>query len=452
MTALTASRFALWHLEHEARGLLSRLGRVRSFALQETMVPAASLTVEAQSAIERFLTGGRRALRRQVRRFLAWIATPEARAAAPAEAQRRFTLLRLRFNVVLSHFDIFSEALSQRSEAENGVWLAGLDVAARDALELPGVMEAPPVVCYLARGPGAAIRRARTRLPGGAQNPVAIIRMPRERMVGSGIASSLVHEVGHQGAALLDLVASLRAAMPAPAGAWSWWRLWISEIVADLWSVARLGAASTVGLIGVVSLPSPFVFRITPDDPHPPPYLRVKLSAAVGEALYPHPQWRRLVAMWESFYDVARLPPHQRAVYAELEASLPAFVAFLVGHRPPRLGGPSLGEALPGRERHPARLAEAFASWQERPALLRRAAPTLAFAGLGQARLDGLLEPEDEGDLVASLLRHWAWRATVDVSEVCAAMRRPAAAASPPRLPRLPRLTVVPRLAANHGT
>ena len=68
----------------------------------------------------------------------------------------------------------------------------------------------PPVVCYLARGPGAAIRRARTRLPGGGQNPVAIIRVPRERMIGHGIASSLVHEVGHQGAALLDLVESLR--------------------------------------------------------------------------------------------------------------------------------------------------------------------------------------------------------------------------------------------------
>ena len=57
---------------------------------------------------------------------------------------------------------------------------------------------------------GAAIRRARTRLPGGGENPVAIVRVPRERMVGTGIASSLVHEVGHQAAALLDLVNSLR--------------------------------------------------------------------------------------------------------------------------------------------------------------------------------------------------------------------------------------------------
>ncbi len=287
--------FALWNLEQEGRALLSRLGRLQSFALQETMVPAASLSVEAQSGIEKFLVRGRKSLRQQIHRFLDWIKSRAARATSPAEAQRRFTLLRLRFNVILSHFDIFSEALSQRSEADNGVWLAGLDVVARDALEVPGVIDPPPVICYLARGPGAAIRRARTRLPGGESNPVAIIRVPRERMIGTGIASSLVHEVGHQGAALLDLVASLRAdllrppphiaaadgfdngnvdasvAAPRAGAAWAWsvWRKWISEIVADFWSVARLGVTATSGLIGVVSLPAAFVFRIDADDPHP---------------------------------------------------------------------------------------------------------------------------------------------------------------------------------------
>ena len=73
-------------------------------------------------------------------------------------------------------------------------------------------------VCYLDRGVGAAIRRARTRLPGGGDNPAAIIRVPRERMVGGGIASSLVHEVGHQAAALLGLVSSLRPVLRAQRG------------------------------------------------------------------------------------------------------------------------------------------------------------------------------------------------------------------------------------------
>jgi hypothetical protein len=394
------------------------------------MVPAASIGVEAQAAIERHLGRGRHELRRQVQRYLAWLDSAEGRAASPADAQRRFTLLRLRFNVVLSDLDIFSEALSQRSEADTGVWLAGLDIAARDALDLPGYFEPPPVICYLARGPGAAIRRARTRLPAGGDNPVAIIRVPRERMVGTGIASSLVHEVGHQGAALLSLVESVRADLGVvPDGvdrqAWELLRGWISEIIADLWSVARLGVTATAGLIGVVSLPSAFVFRIVPGDPHPAPYVRVKLSAALGQALYPHAQWRRLVELWESFYDQARLPEPQRALFATVEAAMPAFVARLLEHRSASLAERTLGQALRDDARAPDRLAALYRAWEARPSIMKRAAPTLVFAVLGQARADGALTPEREGDLLVSLLRHWAWRGTVDVNEVCAAARGP---------------------------
>jgi hypothetical protein len=259
---------------------------------------------------------------------------------------------------------------------------------------------------------------------------VAIVRVPRERMVGTGIASSLVHEVGHQGAALLSLVESLRTELvSAPDGAdrqaWDLLRGWISEIVADLWSVARLGLTATAGLIGVVSLPSAFVFRIVPDDPHPAPYVRVKLSAALGEALYPHAQWRRLVDLWESFYDLGRTPEPLQQLFARVEGAIPAFVGRLLGHRTATLRDRPLGEVLRDGERTPERLSALYRAWQERPTMMKRAAPTLAFAVLGQARADGALTPEREGDLLVSLLRHWAWRSTVDVNEVCAAARRP---------------------------
>src|SRR5262249_21147629 len=160
----------------------------------------------------------------------------------------------------------------------------GLDVAAQDALQLPGhYYNAPPVICHLHRGLGGAIRRARTRLPGGGENPVSVIRVPRERMIGYGIASSLVHEVGHQAAALLGLVESLRpvlqevrnSAAPPERSAWRLWERWISEIIADFWAIAKVGIASTVGLIGIVSLPRWFVFRVNVDDPHPFPWIRV---------------------------------------------------------------------------------------------------------------------------------------------------------------------------------
>ena len=211
-----------------------------------------------------------------------------------SDVQRRYIGLKLSFTRLTTQFDLFADIWTQRSEHDTGLWLAGLDRLAQDALELPAMpYPIPPLVCYLDRGPGAAIRRARTRLPGGGSNPVSVIRVPRERLIGSGIASSVVHEVGHQGAALLDLVGPLRQELGARADrgsqalAWRLWSRWISEIVADVWSVAHLGITSTRGLIGVVSLPRYFVYRISTDDPHPPPWFRVRLSTAIGDFLYP---------------------------------------------------------------------------------------------------------------------------------------------------------------------
>lgn len=406
---------ATWLLEQEARALLTRLARVRPFALHFPQVVAAAVSPQAQEAIERYLARGRRDLRRLVFSYIRWLRGPLGRAASPALAQKRFTFLRIRFNAVLSQFDIFADVLAQRSQHEFGIWISGLDAVAADALALPGVYDPPPVVCYLARGQGAAIRRARTRLPGGGKNPVAIVRVPRERMVGSGIASSLVHEVGHQGVALLDLIKSFQPilqGMQRKGGpeqpSWELWERWISEILADFWSLARVGVTATMGLMGVVSLPRPFVFRIQLNDPHPFPWIRVKLSCAMGQALFPHPQWAVLAKLWEGFYPRAGLNDEAQKIIAGLLATMPGFVAVLTDHRPKALRGKSLVEALRVSERQPARLAACFKQWRRSPQRLRTAPPSLAFAVVGQARADGEITPEEESDLFAKLLNHWA--------------------------------------------
>jgi hypothetical protein len=417
----------IWLLDQEARALLARLARVKPFALLEPMLPAAAVSPTAQTAIDNFLRVGRHELRSRIRSFMSWLRSPEGLQATPEEAQRAFVLIRLRFNDVLSQFDLFADVLTQRSEHETGVWLSGLDVVATDALKLPGYYEPPPVICYLDRGPGAAIRRARTRLPGGKQNPVAIVRVPRERMVGSGVASSLVHEVGHQAAALLGLVESLRPTLQGlrkTGVAWRFWDRWISEIAADFWSVARVGIASTLGLMAVVSLPRAFVFRINEDDPHPTPWIRVKLSCAIGKTLYPHDQWDRLARLWEAYYPTTGLEPATRTLFAALDAAIPSFVTVLTQHRPKLLRGAALHEVMASEERQPARLSAYFSAWQNSPRLMRSAPPALAFAVLGQARADGRLSPELESRMLAYLLTYWALRSTLDIS---ASYARPAA-------------------------
>jgi hypothetical protein len=421
----------------EARALLTRLARVKPFALIVPMVPAAGVSAEAAQAIEHYLIKGRRELRARVRGYLGWLKSLEGRGSTPAEAQRRFAFLKLRFNAGLTQFDIFAHALTLRGEVDNGVWLAGLDVAAEDAIQLASrFYDPPPVMTYLDRGQGAAIRRARTRLPGGGENPVAVIRIPWERMVGSGIASSLVHEVGHQGAALIQLVESLRSALRArrlraegdERMVWQLWERWISEIVADFWAVAKLGVAATQGLMQVVSLPRAFVFRVQPDDPHPPPFIRVRLSTALGNFLYPDPQWELVGRLWEAFYPRTGLAADRLRILTVLEATMPEFIRLLVHHRPKALQGAALHQVFPIAERQPERLRALYEAWRRDKTLTRTAAPTLVFAVLGQAKQDRRITPEQESETVAEILRYWALKRAL--GDLRAAARAPKAIAA----------------------
>lgn len=407
-------------IDSEAHGLLSRVDQIKPFVMHETMVLAAALPRDAQLMIERFLHTGRNELRRQIGAFLDWLHN-EGRYATAAEQQRRFVLIRLQFNVVLAQFDLFTEVVTQRSEHSTGVWLSGLDILAQDALRVDAAgNDDTRLVVYLARGAGAAIRRAKTRLPGGKPNPVGIIRLPRERMIGSGIASSLVHEVGHQGAAQLELVPSLRAKIDKRATenrgkAWEVWSLWISEIVADLWSVATVGITSTIGLLAVVSLPRYFVFRPSGTDPHPMPYLRVLISAAIGNALYPHPQWKELSTVWRAMYPLTGLPAEHIAWIRNCEAHIPDLVDLLVHHPVPLAGGRELVTIWPLRERQPDRLLRLHQEWGNDFGRMARQRPALVFAVLGQAKAAGRISAGDESSRLSSLLTAWAVRGSLDI-------------------------------------
>jgi hypothetical protein len=182
-----------------------------------------------------------------------------------------------------------------------------------------------------------------------------------------------------------------------------------------------VGIASTLGLMGVVSLPRAFVVRVSLDDPHPIPWIRMKLSCAMGRALYPHPQWDRLAAAWESFYPIDDLSENKRRLFGVLEATMPNFVALLVNHRPASLRGKSLTEAMEVEERQPAQLRAYYRHWRNDPSPMRAAPPSLVFAVIGQARADRAISPEQESRTLAELLTHWALRSSLDTTALCAA-------------------------------
>jgi hypothetical protein len=398
----------------EANALLTRLGEVRAFSLKIPMAPAANIPLPAQKAIHHLIREGVMEMKAKVILFIRWL--QDEHSLNPEWAQKQYALLKLKFNWLLDQVDIFADVLSQRAEHGTGIALAGMDALAEDTLRLRGnFYESPPLITYLDRGHGAAIRRARTRLPGGKSNPVAVIRVPRERMISTGIASSLVHEVGHQGASLLGLIPSLRHQLleqarsdPENAEQWNWYERWISEILADLWSVAMVGIGSTTGLMNVVSVPSYFVFRLKVDDPHPPPWIRVRLSIAFGAALFPDRQWERLTRLWGKLYPLHLAGQAKVNSYQKLEALIPAFVQQVINHRPASMKGRTLRQGFPLGARQPNRLRQLQRQWNGLPERMLTAPPSLVFAVIGQARADGLMTPGQENALLGKMLRAWA--------------------------------------------
>lgn len=319
----------------------------------------------------------------------------------------------MRFNNLLDQFDIFADVVSQRAEHKVGIWVAGLDELAADALRLnTELYRTPPLMCFLEHGHGAAIRKARTRLPGGDENPVAIIQVPRERLVGSGIASSIIHEAGHQGVALLQLLPSLRQVMndkTMPAGrqmGWQMLRRWLSEILADFWAVGNLGIGATLGLMGVVGLPKYFMFRVKDDDPHPFPWIRVMIGLAFGEKLFPDPQWGQLRQLWLKLYPLEGQSETVVRAVREVLDCLPVFTELVAKHQNNHTQGRALASLFHLGQRQPRELRR-IAPLDE---TLANQPPSLAFAVVGQARADGRISNKAESSLLTRLLTHWARR------------------------------------------
>jgi hypothetical protein len=380
------------------------------------MVKGASISDKALKEIIELLEKGKKELRNNIHQFIDKIKELQKQPVNPKELQSGFSILKLRFNSILDQLDIFADVLSQRSEHEVGVWLSGLDVLAEDGLKaIRQFSEPPSLMVYLDRGHGAAIRRARTRLPGGDENPVAVIQIPRERMVGSGIAASLIHEVGHQVAAMLNLVPSLKNVLAqknresSNTVAWKYFERWISEIICDVWAMGHLGVAATLGLMGVVSLPRYFQFRLDLNDPHPAPYIRVYLSYAFGKKMFPHPQWDILWKMWESFYPKEGLKNETIQILNDIENKTASFVDLVLHHSTKEMKGKTLVKLFPVTERRPEILQRIYQLWKSKKTSIHGMRPTLVFAVMGQAKSDLVIDAAEEGNVLTQQLKQWAF-------------------------------------------
>ena len=147
---MSSNPFSRQFLINEALSLLSRLALVKPFALTMPMVVAANIPDEALKGITDLIVSGNRELRKSVKNFIEWVKDPSSENVTSEEFQGRFAILKLRFNALLDELDIFADVTSQRSEHDTGVWVAGLDALAEDALKTKGnYYTPPPVICFL---------------------------------------------------------------------------------------------------------------------------------------------------------------------------------------------------------------------------------------------------------------------------------------------------------------
>jgi hypothetical protein len=153
------------------------------------------------------------------------------------------------------------------------------------------------------------------------------------------------------------------------------------------------------------------------NDPHPFPWIRVKISCAIGNALYPHPQWARLSSLWESFYPATSLPEKKRALISFLLSSLPQFISALIHHRPKSLRGKSLKDVFSLNHLQPSQLQAYFEAWRYTPQKMMTAQPSLVFAVIGQAKADGIITPELESMTLAIILKNWALKGALNIWE-----------------------------------
>lgn len=409
-------------LAQESEALDSRLALVPRFAATIPMVHESAPSDRAVHLADTIVERSRRVLHREVRALTRSLPRRAPTKLELARSQAHYQALRGRFDALQTTVDIFADALTQRAQHKIGPLLRGLDVLSRDGLlTRPRLFTPPPLVCYLDQGIGGAIRRVFTNLPGAGPNGVALVRIPRERLCGNGYAS-LLHEVGHQGAALLNLVSAYRRCLEHEAlngaisrAAGAYWLAKISEVVADVWACAKLGAAGTLGLFGVLGRTARFTFSDNPAGPHPMPWLRARISVAFGSAAMPHPLWSELRELWNALYPVVSAPRRARQLLEVVEPSIARVGQALALTQLPELRGLSLPQALGAEQVSPAALLSRLDALLRATRLESTALrPCVALAAIGLARHGGLVTPTEENALVAHATRQWAQKGLND--------------------------------------
>lgn len=206
--------------------------------------------------------------------------------------------------------DFYVDAVRARSNPELSAQLRACDVMAERAITSalkPLGKPCPPILTYFKPGIGASILRMGTQLWDGSLSQIAAVKLTYHNRLRP---TALIHEAGHQFAAILGWNEALAQALRDGLGsidrrAALQVAAWSSEIAADVFAFVHTGFASVAALTDVISGRGGQVFRYLPGDPHPVSFLRVLLGVEMCRRFYGQGAWDELAATWLELYPMS---------------------------------------------------------------------------------------------------------------------------------------------------
>ena len=296
-------------------------------------------------------------------------ALERAARSATAIAELRAKLLEFQRLYLRTErtLDFFADAINCRTNPQVAAVLRACDTLAQRSMAQvlePLGKTTPPAVTYLGEGRGASILRAHQRLwDGGDVCPVAAIKVTRHNLLRP---TALIHEAGHQVAAIVgwneELGAALAHGLQSDAGASAelaaMWASWASEIAADAFAFAHTGFASVAALHDVLDGDSASVFRYLAGDPHPISYVRVLLGVEMCRAFYGNGPWDAMALAWSGVHRLQAAPAETRAIVQNSLGLLKAVVQIALATPLRAFAGRTLASLIAPERVSPAALRE----------------------------------------------------------------------------------------------
>lgn len=164
-----------------------------------------------------------------------------------------------------------------------------IEAAARSRIIPSSRLREPPLCYYeVAFSPATWVRGSepsdlRDRQGGTIRTPIPVIQLPWDYAENLWEFLSIPHEVGHDLEADLNLRSSLLRSLcrgGTPDARIGVWMTWLAETFADLIGLQLVGPAYLEALMHLLLLPIEHVITDDPLDPHPTPYIRVRMCAA----------------------------------------------------------------------------------------------------------------------------------------------------------------------------